>query len=90
MYQDNIEQKSLMLFKQKFHLMITSTITVMKGRIIKYQQNEPLFDEIQQLSKYIIEYGKKPVSSFENTVKPCFGKYYLCQIILFMNQVLLR
>ena len=69
-YQDNIEQKSLMLFKQKISFNDNKyDYESDDGRIIKYQQNEPLFDEIQQLSKYILEGGKKPVTSFENTVK---------------------
>tara|TARA_B100001109_G_scaffold235364_1_gene215032 strand:+ start:2263 stop:3246 length:984 start_codon:yes stop_codon:yes gene_type:complete len=69
-YQDNIDEKSLILFKQQILFNNNEyDYESDEGRVINYQKNEPLFDEIQQLSKYILEGGKKPITSFENTVK---------------------
>tara|TARA_B100001939_G_C16857092_1_gene580112 strand:- start:62 stop:1045 length:984 start_codon:yes stop_codon:yes gene_type:complete len=69
-YQDNFKEKSLLLYKQNISIVNNQfDYKSDSGTVIEYQENEPLFDEINQLSKYIIEGGKKPIATFENTVK---------------------
>ena len=40
-----------------------------KGKSVKYTENEPLFEEITELSEYVFNKSKKPVSTFKNSAK---------------------
>lgn len=40
-----------------------------EGKSVKYIENEPLFDEITELSEYVFNKSKKPVSTFENSAR---------------------
>ena len=69
-YDDNKKFNSLTLYNQKISYKNNSySYKSDRGTKIKYQANEPLFDEIDNLSFYIINKIRKPFTTFENSKK---------------------
>lgn len=69
-YDDNLEKKSLVIYDQKISLKNNNFIYEKNsGKSIQVNINEPLQDEINQLSEYKLKGQNKPFTTFENSIK---------------------
>mgnify|MGYP001203419569 CR=1 FL=1 len=69
-YDDNKKYQSLTLYNQEISYANNSYFYKNEtGRKIKYQLNEPLYDEIHELSNYLKTKKSKPLTTFENSKK---------------------
>tara|TARA_A100001015_G_C14923422_1_gene685259 strand:- start:107 stop:1084 length:978 start_codon:yes stop_codon:yes gene_type:complete len=69
-YDDNKKYNSITLYNQEIsHKNNLYDYVRDQGTKVKYQLNEPLFDEIHKLSFYIINKTNKPFTTFENSKK---------------------
>ena len=69
-YDDNKKYHSLTLYNQEISYTNNSyTYKKDSGTKIKYKLNEPLYDEIHELSNYLTTNKSKPITTFENSKK---------------------
>lgn len=73
-YDDNLEEKSLVIYDQKISFNNNNYIYEKNlGKSISVIINEPLHDEINQLSMYKLTGENKPITTFENSIKNIFS-----------------
>ena len=73
-YDDNKKYRAIKIYDQSIDIIKGEYIyNKSEGRYVNYSPNEPLYDEIYELSKYIISGEKRPVTTFENSKKNIYA-----------------
>ena len=69
-YDDNKKINGLRLYNQSIERDEKSFIyNLDKGKLVNYKFNEPLYDEINQISNYVLNNSLKPISTLQNSIK---------------------
>ena len=69
-YDDNKKINGLRLYNQSIERDEKSFIyNLDKGKLVNYKFNEPLYDEITQISNYVLNNSLKPISTLQNSIK---------------------